>query len=108
MMTFFSVPQVEPPHNTTQASIVVSTFHATVETTSSYDDSLARKPRSCLMPAVTVASVNMAIKYQTQISRQTVVVPVGNYCIRVVKWSLKNNHVSVSAKCNYMMVGLIC
>ncbi len=51
---------MEPPHNTTQASIVVSTLHPTEETTSSSDNYLARKPHSCSMPAVTVASVNIA------------------------------------------------
>jgi hypothetical protein len=34
---------VETPHNTAEASIVVSTAHATVVTASSSDDSLARK-----------------------------------------------------------------
>ena len=50
MTTFFcNVVHAEPPYNTAQASILVSTSHATVETTSSPDDSLARKPHSCLM-----------------------------------------------------------
>ena len=39
----------ETPHNTAEASIVVSTAHALVETTSSYDDSLARKQYSSQM-----------------------------------------------------------
>jgi hypothetical protein len=51
MTTFFcNVPHAEP-HDTTQASIVVSTLHAPVETTTSYNDYQARKPHSCLMPA---------------------------------------------------------
>jgi hypothetical protein len=47
-MTKFScnVVHVETPHNIAQASIVVSTAHATVETTSSYNDSLVRKQYS--------------------------------------------------------------
>ena len=34
---------MEPPHTATQSSIEVPQAHATVETTSSSDDSLARK-----------------------------------------------------------------
>jgi hypothetical protein len=52
MMTYFgNVAHVETPHNTAEASIVISTVHATVETTSSFDDSLARKQYSSLMSA---------------------------------------------------------
>ncbi len=44
MTTFFcDVVHVETPHNIVQASIVISTAHATVETTFSSDDSLASK-----------------------------------------------------------------
>ena len=39
---FLQCSHVEPPHNTTQASIVVSTVHPTEETTSSSDNYLAR------------------------------------------------------------------
>jgi hypothetical protein len=50
MTTYFgNVVHVETPHNTAQASIVVSTAHAMVETTYSSDDSLARKQNSSLM-----------------------------------------------------------
>jgi hypothetical protein len=44
MTTYFgNVVHVETPHNTAEISIVVSTAHASVETTSSSDDSLARE-----------------------------------------------------------------
>lgn len=56
------VPHVEIPHSTAQASIIDSTAHATVETTSSSNNSLLRKPCSC-MPAVTVAFVNMSTRH---------------------------------------------
>jgi hypothetical protein len=50
MTTYFgNVVHVETPHNTAEALIVVSTAHATVETKSSSDDSLARKQYSSLM-----------------------------------------------------------
>jgi hypothetical protein len=42
-MLFCDVLHVETPHNTAVTSIVVSTAHATVETTSSSDDYLTRK-----------------------------------------------------------------
>ena len=50
MMTtlFCDVLHVETPHNTAVTSIVVSTAHATVETTSSSDDYLARKRYSSI------------------------------------------------------------
>jgi hypothetical protein len=44
-----SFVHAETPHNTTETSIVVSAAHATVEMTSSSDDSLARKQHSSLM-----------------------------------------------------------
>jgi hypothetical protein len=44
MMKYFgNVVHVKTPPNTEEASIVVSTARAIVETTSSSDDSLARK-----------------------------------------------------------------
>jgi hypothetical protein len=50
MTTYFgNVVHVETPHNTAEALIFVSTVHATVETTSSSNDSLARKQYSSLM-----------------------------------------------------------
>jgi hypothetical protein len=51
MMTtlFCDVRHVETPQNTAVTSIVVSTAHATVETTSSSDDYLARKRYSSMM-----------------------------------------------------------
>jgi hypothetical protein len=44
MTTYFlgNVVHVETPPNTSEASIVVTTAHATVETASSSDDCLAR------------------------------------------------------------------
>jgi hypothetical protein len=48
-MFFGNVVHVKTPHNIAQASIVVSKAHATIETTSSSDDSLARKQYSHLM-----------------------------------------------------------
>ena len=48
---FCNVAHVEPPHNTAQAYIVVSTAHTMVETTSSSDDFLVRKSRFCSMSA---------------------------------------------------------
>ena len=77
----FNVPHVEPLNNTTQASMVVSTLHATVETTSSSDDSLARKPCSCLLPAVTVASVNY--QHDNQIMSNTDHSPNGTVVVKV-------------------------
>ena len=47
---FCNIAHVEPPHNTTQETIVVSTLHAMVETTSSSDKSVVRKSRFCSMP----------------------------------------------------------
>ena len=46
---FGNVVHVETPPNTAEASVIVSTAHATVETTSLSDDSLARKQYSSLM-----------------------------------------------------------
>jgi hypothetical protein len=40
---FGNVVHVQTPHHTAETSIVVSTTHATVETKSSSDDSLARE-----------------------------------------------------------------
>jgi hypothetical protein len=45
---FGNVVHVETPHSAAVALIVVSTAHATVKTTSSSDDSLARKRYSSL------------------------------------------------------------
>ena len=48
--SFWNVSHVEPTHNTIEASVVVSTAHATIETTSLSDDSLVRNPHFCSMP----------------------------------------------------------
>ena len=65
---------MKPPHNTALASIVVSTAHATEETTSSSDDSLARKARSYLMPEVTVDS---SVCQQGELNAHIVDLPEG-------------------------------
>ena len=58
---FFDVVHAQPPHNTPQASFVVSILHAFVETTSLSDDSLVRKLDFCFIHLNVVYRIDLPL-----------------------------------------------